>query len=161
MDSAEIVRRLDHLQPTPGLRLESDLISRVDTVFDRIYAVADRLYLYGVPALLLSEPSTSHFLEDRKKMLGIDVESYAAQKSGDDIYDGVVPYIRTLGTILRENSSGPFCLGDEASYADIIIVSWMKFWLRLGVLERMIQSDPFPLSTLLTVFAQFLARDHL
>ncbi|OQN96624.1 hypothetical protein B0A48_17054 [Cryoendolithus antarcticus] len=159
MGSSALVERLEAMHPTPDLHLDSPYLPRVSELFSSIYAAADAIIIHGVPDLILNNASKPYFLEDRKKTLGQSCEAYMQARGREHMLDAVQHHIRELGKVLRENGEGPFVLSGSVSYADVMIVGWMKFWERLGVLEEMIKADPQPLKLLLEASQQWMARD--
>nr|OQO16803.1 hypothetical protein B0A51_15822 [Rachicladosporium sp. CCFEE 5018] len=161
MGSSAIVERLEAMHPTPEVHLDSPYLPRVSELFSSIYAATDAIIIHGVPDLILNDASKPYFLEDRKKTLGRSCEAYMQARGREHMLEAVQPHIRELGKVLRENGEGPFVLGGSVSYADVMIVGWMKFWERLGVLEEMIKADPQPLKLLLEASQQWIARDDV
>ena len=58
--------------------------------------------------------------------------SQGAEKSLEE----VKPFVKELGDWYAENPEGVFLLGKDVSYADVMVLGWLKMMDLLGVSER-------------------------
>ena len=90
----------------------------------------------------LSSPSIA-FHDEARKPFGMPLEEYEAKNGGEAAWEKAMPGLQRFATILKENPSGPFCLGNTPSYADFIIVAFLE-WCRVlqaGIFERIVGID--------------------
>jgi glutathione S-transferase len=134
MDSRNIADALEKLQPEPSLRLDSDYVERVQKAILAIGAALTPIMIPRVPEMLLTPASAEYFLRTRKERFGMSLPELAAsEKAGEAAWEKAAPAIGELVGILRENEGGPFVLGEEASYADLIVAG---YWAMAKKLDR-------------------------
>ena len=63
--------------------------------------------------------------------------------------------------MLAENGDGPFVMGKEVSYADFLIVGFMRMFERIGALEGIVKVDREAFGGLLEACRGWMERnDH-
>jgi glutathione S-transferase len=134
MDSRKIADALETLQPEPSLKLDSGYVERVQTAVLEIGTALTPITIPRVPEMLLTPASAEYFYRTRKERFGISLPELAqSEKAGEAAWEAAAPAIGDLVAILRENEGGPFVLGEEASYADLIVVA---YWAMARKLDR-------------------------
>lgn len=162
MESMAIAQRLEIIYPEPSLPLETPHLSVVNRVLDQLSAILYPVYLTSV-ADLLNPPSKQYFQLDRERSLGKPLEQLAREKRQQEqdgvLYDGVKPHVHTLVDMLSETNTGPFLMGHVVSYADLVLVAWLRFFDRIGILKHFLEVDPGPLKALYDAASAWLGRD--
>lgn len=128
MESRKIATALEKLQPEPSLLLDNDYPERAQSLVDRILYSLGPGMMYRIPDMLLDTRGAEWYYEERKKITGGLPITDFADKFDWDTAGGVLAELRGL---LAENANGPFVVGKEPSYADLIIVSLWKLWSKV------------------------------
>ena len=148
MDSIDIAEKLEGMYPRPTLRLDAELHGPVT---DAVQACAWTLFpdamLWAVRHML-TDRSAPWFAEDRKKRLGMSLEELAAQKGGEAAFQtgeakgGPFERLKEVLTKHRKDE-GPFILGSEVSYGDLVAASFFECFKRgeSKMYERLVGYD--------------------
>jgi len=139
MDSRKIATKLEEMFPSPSVHLDSPTLERVEKVMPKLLDAIRPIFAPLVPQLLLNPRSKAYFEETRQKALGMPLSEYA-EKYAAKAYDAAVPPLKELAALLSEDTSGPYFLGREFSYADIVVASLLIMMDRLGVLETLLEN---------------------
>ncbi|EKG14574.1 Glutathione S-transferase [Macrophomina phaseolina MS6] len=155
MDSWEIAKEIEKRYPQNSLRLDSEPIPALAGVFAPLAGVLLPL----VPRHVLTEKSQPYFNETRKERFGMSLDDYEKEKGGDQAWEAAKEPIAELATVLKKND-GPYILGDQVSYADFVIVSFLHFAKTLGqdVYDRFVAHDK-AFDDLYKASARWLERD--
>jgi glutathione S-transferase len=138
MDSRKIADALEELQPEPSLKLDSGYVERVQKAVLDIGAALTPIMIPRVPEMLLTPASAEYFFRTRKERFGMSLPELAAsEKAGEAAWEKAAPAVKELVGILKEHEGGPFVLGSEASYADLIVAG---YW---AMAKRLDQGDVF------------------
>lgn len=145
MDSRKIADALEELKSEPSLRLNSGYVERTQkAVLDTHQALAPTV-MPRVPELLLNPVSADYFRETRKKRFGMPLsELEKSPKAGEAAWESAGPTLQALVEMLNEHNSGPFVLGEEPSYADLILAGYWAFIKRVDkndIFERLMSYD--------------------
>jgi glutathione S-transferase len=134
MDSRKIADALEALQPEPSLLLGSGYVERVQAAVDDARKPLTSLWMPRVPEMLLPERSAKYFSETRAVRVGMPLSEFAKQTID---WDAIGRGLETLKVIVSEHQTGPYILGEQASYADLILAGYWRF------LERLDKGDVF------------------
>lgn len=162
MESNRIAATLEKLQPERSLRLDNGYTARTQETITKLLVALLTELAPPIPKVLLNNASIAYYEETRAKAFGMPLSEFAkSEKSGEAAWKGADEALVELKTLLRENT-GPFVEGEQASYADIIIASFLEFARRVDitVFDRIIGYD-FSLKTHYDATKPWLARnDH-
>ncbi|PMD12331.1 hypothetical protein NA56DRAFT_652562 [Hyaloscypha hepaticicola] len=159
MDSKAIALRLEKDYPSPSMHLNSPILPEVEKVVPSINAALRGVWCPKVPPQLLNEPSREYFVRTREERFGIKFENMAETMGGEEAWMEALPGIKALGEILRKNG-GPFVQGETVSYADFVIVGWLRFYkvIEEDLFKRVVDIEP-ALGKLYYASKQWLERD--
>lgn len=166
MDSYAIAPLVESAHPTPSVHLTDPIVQRVRANVGRWSEPLRPVWTPQVPALL-NPPSEEYFNRTRSAAMGrplseIKAEVDAGSPIVDQKWEEVRPAIEEAVAMLRENSAGPFFLGSEVSYADVIFVAAMHFFRRVnedGLYKRLVAHGR-ELEELYAACEKWLARDN-
>jgi glutathione S-transferase len=127
MNSANIVGKLEELYPEPSLHLDAELHGPMTAAIEGLAGVVWWDTLATIPSIL-PERSSVYFTETRKATFGASLEDVAKMKGGPEAWKtaaqpgGAAEQVRDMLTKHRKDE-GPFVLGSQLSYADLIAAS--------------------------------------
>ncbi|EXJ65666.1 uncharacterized protein A1O5_11193 [Cladophialophora psammophila CBS 110553] len=130
MESRAIVDKLEQLHPSPSLHLNSPYLPRIEQLLPNLLGQVRPVFMPLVPKVFLNPPSYDYFVASREKALGMSLDEYAA-KNTDKAWEDVKPFVKELAAIYAENSEGPFLMGKQVSYADMMVLGFLKMMDRL------------------------------
>jgi len=52
------------------------------------------------------------------------------------MHNALNSYVLALAVMFQANDTGPFPMGEAVSYADLVVVAWIRFYQELGYLDR-------------------------
>jgi len=139
MDSRPIVDKLESLYPTPSLHLDSPYLARVEEFLPKPVTAIRPVFVPLVPKTFLNPRSAEYFTKSREEGLGKTLDEFAL--GGEKGFEEVKPYVKELGEWYGENGDGPFLLGKEVSYADVMVLGWLRMLDRLGVVGRIFELE--------------------
>lgn len=138
MDSRKIADALEALQPKPSLRLDGDHVERTQAAVIQTAQALIHIAFPRIPELLLNPSSAEYFRITREKRFGMPLTELAkSNMAGEPAWVKAEIGLRKLIRILYEHADGPFVLGKEASYPDLIVAG---LW---SLLKRLDQGDLF------------------
>jgi len=138
MDSFAIAQKLESLHPTPSLHLDSPYQSRIEEFLPTMVNQVRPIFMPLVPQKFLNPRSKEYFISTREKALGMPLEQYA--KNAKQGFTNVKPYAKELGDMYAEND-GPFLMGKEVCYADIMVLGWLRMFDRLGEVSKIFEME--------------------
>lgn len=145
MESRKIADALEMLKPEPSLQLNSGYVERTQQAIQDAQDALTPVVIPKVPALLLNPPSADYFYETRKVRFGMSLHELAkSPKGGQVAWESAGPALQALAGILHENDGGPFVLGEQASYSDMILAGYWAFLKKLDegdIFDRMMGID--------------------
>ena len=127
------------------------------TLFPKATGSLPPVFVPRVHDKLLNPPSAEYFRRTREPRFGKTIEELA--KGSGEAWEASKPQIKEIADMLRENDSGPYFMGKEMSYADIVLVSWMKMFERIGQLEGIMDVDKEAFGALYKGCQDWLERD--
>lgn len=157
MDSFAIAKYLESNNPNPSLHLDSPYLERIVTLLPKAAGPLAPIFVPGVQGNLLNPPSADYFRRTREPRFGKTLEELA--KGADEAWETSKPHIKEIAAMLREDDSGPYFMGKEVSYADIVVVSWMKMFERIGQLEGIMDVDKEAFGAVYKGCQNWLERD--
>ncbi|ETI27060.1 hypothetical protein G647_10159 [Cladophialophora carrionii CBS 160.54] len=134
MDSKPIAMKLESLYPEPSLHLDSLYQSRIEDLLSKIQVTIQPIFMPRVPKTFLNPSSAHYFISTREKALRMSLVEYG--KGEEKAYNDVKPFLKELGQINSENDEGPFVLGIEISYSDLMVLALLRMMDRLDGVER-------------------------
>jgi glutathione S-transferase len=164
MESSAIAARLDAIYPEPALQMETPDPAIVIGIFEQLLTPLKSILLIGVHDIL-NPRSQDYFRQDREQKFGESLDQWHKEKKQlgeDDVVAAVVkPQIDALVVMLRENNKGPYLLGNVVTYADLVIVAWLRFLEELRVLDAVLSVDSGAVRELYEAASPLLKRcDH-
>lgn len=144
MESRKIASAIEELHPGPKAHLDNEIHLRTQKALNTVLMTLQAVLVPRMPRECLSGPTIQYHRDARVKTYGMTLEELEATSGGDECWRRAEPHLKTMAGILRENPSGPFCLGDVPSYADFLIVGFLEWCRLLGgdCLERVYKVDP-------------------
>lgn len=127
MGSEEIVEFLEKEHPSPSLHLDDEIVAEVEGLVSKLTKTLVPTFLVYMPEILSPE-SAEYFTETRGKMVGTDFHTLHEMNS-HQAWEAANPIINSL-TRLLQGHRGPFFRDETPTYADFILVSFMK-WLSI------------------------------
>lgn len=146
MDSWEIAREIEAAHPTPSARLDDPAVDVVKAAVPQVMTKLMAVLLSGPPRYILNERSIQYWHETRSEWIGKPIDEWEREQlaAGGPDWAGVEPILREVTDLLTKDSSGPFFLGAEASYADFIWAGLLIFYDRLHILEEFLRKTGNP-----------------
>jgi len=129
-DSRAIATALETAHPSPSLLLDSPMLPRMEAALGAVMAHLAAELLPGVPGALLNPPSEEYFQRTRAQRFGMPLAQLKADKGGEGAWKAAEEPLRGMAALLKERG-GPFCEGEEVSYADFVAVSFLQFVRRI------------------------------
>ena len=125
MDSAKIAPRLESLKPTPSLHLDLDYHKEVSAALGAAFAGFFPIFGAQLVGNVVAEEDVDWFNKDRAARFGMTLQELEKQKGGEPAWESVRSGLESLSEVLRKHKrdQGPFLLGSEPSYGDIIVVA--------------------------------------
>lgn len=145
MDSALIAPLLEERYPNPPLHLSSPQQIKLEQhILPSLRPHLIGFTLPKAPRNILNEESCVYYNEKWAKVLGMSLQQFEQENSGDEKWDAMRPLFAEVGQMLKEDSSGPFFQGKEVSYADFVLAGWLVYLRRLGegMFERVVGMEP-------------------
>ena len=96
------------------------------------------IFLPLVPKTFLNPPSAEYFTNSRSKALGMNLDEYAG--GAEKAYEDFKPFAKQLGSWYAE-TEGPFLMGLEVSFADVMVLGLLRMLDRLGVVGRFFEME--------------------
>ncbi|TVY36989.1 Glutathione S-transferase-like protein [Lachnellula occidentalis] len=151
------VSKKDH--PTPPLHLDSPLLPKVQALLPKIMPPLSPVWQPAVPTNLLNPASKEFFERTRAERLGKPLAQIAQESGGEEAWMAALPGIKELGALVKAEG-GPFVMGKTPSYADFVIVGWLRFFKVIDekLYERVVSIEP-AFGTLYDASKQWLERD--
>jgi glutathione S-transferase len=134
MDSRPIADALEAKYPSPSLHLDSPYTARTTELLPTLAGSVRTVFVPMVPKNFLNPRSEEYFVASREKSLGMPLDDYA--KQGAQAFEDAKPYVKKAGEMYAENPEGPFLMGKEVSYGDVMFISWLKMMDQLGIADR-------------------------
>jgi glutathione S-transferase len=135
MDSMNIAKHIEEKHPTPSLHLDSPYL---DEVMNRIVGLQGvgtgvrGVFLPLVPERLLNEKSVPYWMETRTNLYGPFSSLIREDQKGGKVWEDSAHNAQDVTRMLKENTAGPFFMGDTVSYADFYWAGYLLFWKRIG-----------------------------
>ncbi|KAK7542558.1 uncharacterized protein J3D65DRAFT_220487 [Phyllosticta citribraziliensis] len=131
MDSQKIIVELEKLQPEPSLHIDSDVLPRVQELMPQIMGALVGVFMPRTPRVLLADVSATYFEDTRKVRFGMPLSQLEKEKGGAPAWEAAKEPLQKMAALLNQQS-GPFFLGNEVSYADFVLVSFLEYAKRTG-----------------------------
>ncbi|RGP76908.1 hypothetical protein FLONG3_4991 [Fusarium longipes] len=131
MDSYKIVDFIEEKYPEPSLSLNHPMQLRLRASMVKFMTQMVPIYVPGVAKNILGDDSLDFFLSTRQEDVGMPLYEYG-EKNSPGALDRAEPFAREITELLKENTSGPYFLGDTVSYTDFIWAGILLFFQCLG-----------------------------
>lgn len=146
MDSKKIALALEEAYPPPdypSAHLEVPVLARVEQARLATMKYLQAILVPRMPREVLTGTDIQFHRNARLKTYGMPLEEYEAKFGGEQAWEKAAPGLQQLVDVLKEDPSGPFCLGSTPSYADFIIAAMLEFARCVGGgnLERFFEFD--------------------
>lgn len=159
MESRKIADALEKLQPEPSLRLDTQYLERATNIFNTLLFNIG-IGMFGRIPDLLHKRGAEWYVEERKKVTGgIPISDF----DGQFRWDVAEPTLGELRHMLNENPEGPYFMGREVSYADLIIVSLWQVYIKTDkgdMVDRIMGFDKSILEHFEACKKWFARNDH-
>lgn len=132
MESRAIANKLESLYPSPPLHLDSPVLAKLESIMPDLMPTLSGIYIPLVPKRIIDSASHPHWYKTREAKFGMPLDKLAETKGGDVAYNGARPYLEQVTALLRQDTSGPYFLGNEVSYADFVWGGFLDFFGRIG-----------------------------
>ncbi|KAK6441965.1 hypothetical protein LTR95_001800 [Oleoguttula sp. CCFEE 5521] len=133
MDSRAIADALEKLQPEPSLHLDSQYVEKVQELVLELWDALRPIAMPRIPTTVLPPASAEYFERTRAVRFGMTLtELGQSDQAGSQAWENAQQGIVAMKAVLEEHK-GPFVLGKEASYADLI---WGGFWHMMSRVSR-------------------------
>ncbi len=103
MESGNIAKALEKLQPTPSLHLDNEHPGRAQSIIDGLLYTVGPGMMYRVPGMLLDDRGAEWYNEERKKLTGGRPLTDFADKFN---WEGAEAFLEKLKDLLAENADG-------------------------------------------------------
>ncbi|KAK4504550.1 hypothetical protein PRZ48_005466 [Zasmidium cellare] len=133
MDSLKIARKLDELHPTPSLHLDTDVFEKTSAVTAKLGGPLLPVFMPIIGREIVLEEDAEWFETDRSQKFGMSMAEFERTKGGELAWEKTGEGMEMLRGLLRENPEGPFILGQEASYGDLMLLGLFEFYRKLGI----------------------------
>ena len=93
---------------------------------------------------LITDHSKAFWVQTRENLFGMTVDEFQAAKGGEQAWQAAQAGLQALSEFLTKykKDAGPFILGSQVSYADLVLVAFLESTRRTSseMLERIIRS---------------------
>ena len=93
---------------------------------------------------LITDHSKAFWVRTREDLFGMTVDEFQKTKGGEQAWRAAQPGLQALSEFLTKHKrdAGPFTLGSQVSYADLVLVAFLESTKRtsLAMFERIISS---------------------
>lgn len=167
MDSKPIAAVLEQRYPDPPLHLDSAIQTELEGLIGEMLAPLRGVMMPKIPRNLLNPESVEYFERTRAERFGCSLAEFERTKGGEGAWMEAEPKIKAVGDLLKKKQQeggkgkgGPFFMGETVSYADLIVVGALRFFVKMGegVYERVVGIEP-SLGKLYEASAPWLERD--
>ncbi|KAF7188064.1 Glutathione S-transferase-like protein ustS [Pseudocercospora fuligena] len=146
MDSAQIAPELEKIQPNPPLHLDLKFHEKVG---EAVGVMLNPLIAYFMPRVerdVIVEEDIEWFKADRTAKLGKPLTELEKEKGmGSAPWDAAKPGFQIIEKLLHEHKKdeGPFILGSEPTYGDLVLIAWTRMFKVVGDLAKDDSFDKF------------------
>ncbi|KAL9087609.1 MAG: hypothetical protein Q9165_006533 [Trypethelium subeluteriae] len=161
MDSRAIAAEIEKRYPTPALPIFSSPAQEKlgETITAAMQQSLAPELISRVPRTLLNPVSREYFERTRKERFGMPLEEVEKEKGGRKAWDAAHSKLEEAAAMLKEKG-GPFLDGQQVSFADFLVVGYLRFIqiLNQPLYNHLIQTYP-EFGTLFEASKQWLERD--
>ena len=134
-DSYKIAAYIEEKYPSPpNMHLNHPIQDRFRKSMISFMTALQPIYMLGVPQNILADASIDFFRTTRHKDLGMSLEEFFTKES-PGAFERAEPHLHNITALLKEDTSGPFFLGQMVSYTDFIWAADLLFWKKFGEKE--------------------------
>ncbi|KAJ5267663.1 glutathione s-transferase [Penicillium angulare] len=145
-ESAKIASKLEDIQPSPSLRLDTNLQAEADSVVRMVYAPLLPIYMPHVAREVIDKSTVPAFAKSRHARFGMSLEEMEGLIGEEQAWEATKPGFEAMKKLLRERKEdeGPFIHGSQLCYADFVLVAVFEALRRVGIdmFEKAIGMDP-------------------
>ena len=133
MESGAIAKKLESEYPEPSLHLNNELQKQMQAVSGKLIFPMVPWFMLRVYSHLITEEEKNWFRADRERRAGMSLEQWESEKGGEVAWKAAEPGFQLFEKLLREHKrdQGPFILGSEVCYADLMAASLAEFYRRI------------------------------
>lgn len=126
MDSRKIAEGLEKLKPEPSLHMgDGKTIDKVQGTVLEVFGHLRPIAMVRIPERLLNPRSAEYFEETRAQRFGMSLKDLSQSDKAKNAWTNADPGLQELKGILTENKDGPYVLGKEPSFSDLVIAGWV------------------------------------
>lgn len=144
MESTAIAEAIEAMYPEPKAHLDAPVLQDVlATMWSSVIEPLVPMLVPRMPRECLSGSTIAFHIEVRKVTFGMSLDELEA-KYGGGAWEKALPGLYKIAGILKQDPTGPFCLGKTPSYADFLIVGFLE-WAKClggGTFEDLLRIDP-------------------
>lgn len=134
MDSLEIAKALEVVQPSPSLHLTSPRVVRAQAAVQQTLDALGAIVKPRVPQMVLNPTSADYFSNTRSKKYGMSLEEVAkSDLAGESAWISAAEGMTLFRDLLVEDQTGPYVMGNEPGFADFVMAG---FWRFLQIFDR-------------------------
>lgn len=135
MDSRAIATAIEKHFPEPSLHLNTKETDEIHFAIDQVMRAIAPPYVYRIPDWLLSPRGSTYYTAKRQELFGMDLYAVAdhPEFSVEKIWRNAEAPSEKIKEILHRNPEGPYVLGQEVSYSDMVLAGW---WRLLKMLDQ-------------------------
>ena len=128
MDSVNIVAQLESQYPESSLHLDTGLHQQAQAI---VFQAALPLFSEFMPRIrdrLITEHSLPYWTKSRESLFGMSIDEFTRTKGGTKAWEAAEPGLQALSRFLSDHKrdSGPFILGSQVSYGDLILAAFLE-----------------------------------
>ena len=128
MDSVNIITHLEARYPEPSLHLDTGLHQQAQAI---VFQAALPLFPNLMPCVrdhLITEHSLPYWTKSRESLFGMSIDEFATTKGGSKAWEAAEPGLQAVSRFLgkHKRDSGPYILGSQVSYGDLILVAFLE-----------------------------------
>lgn len=131
MDSLKIARKLEQVQTEPSLHLDNGYVEKTQNAVTALWDALRPLATVRVAEKLLNPPSAAYFSRTRAARSGMPLAELAKSDQAKNTWRNAEEPLNLIKNILYENEDGPYVMGTEASFADLVLAGFWKFVQKL------------------------------
>lgn len=135
MDSRVIATELEKRYPEPPVYLDSPQLAKLEELMLKIMLAIRPIVFHQVPLSILNEASHPHWYKTREVRAGKPLDQFFQEEGGQKAWDNAKPHIDEVTALLKENSSGPYFMGETITYTDFVWAGFLIFIQRIELDE--------------------------
>ena len=143
MDSKNIAVEMEKRHPKPSLHLDAAEVKEAEALAPKIMLSLKGVLWPMIPKKILNPVSATYFEETRHKRVGMPLEELGRTSGGERAWKEAEPALKALDELYKKHK-GPFLLGEDMSFGDLIYAGALHYFGLLGdgIYERVVSIAP-------------------